>query len=84
MLIMWTTRSASCDRLATGPGPLVVIRSLLPEFAGADGDVIHLGPLGKVDAHRLLVSQSVDVELADSIVAQADGNPLFLTSTSPG
>jgi class 3 adenylate cyclase len=63
--------------------PVVLVRTVLPEFAhGEDPETLDVGPLDGADALELL--RSIVGEAPDNgrIVAQADGNPLFLIETA--
>ena len=64
-------------------GAVVVVRTVLPEFADRDAPgAIDVGPLAGPDALELLRSIVGEAPTNARIVAQADGNPLFLIETA--
>ena len=62
-------------------GPLVLVRTVLPEFVSGTSASITVDPLAEADALELLLSVAGDTPVNDRIIAQADGNPLFLIET---
>ena len=69
--------------LSTRPdGPVVLVRTVLPEFAPAASETMLVGPLDDADASVLLRSLVGEVLENDRIVEQAGGNPLFLIETA--
>ncbi len=62
--------------------PVVLVRTVLPEFSSGTTETITLDPLGDAASRELLLSVMGDTPANDRIVAQADGNPLFLIETA--
>ena len=74
---------AVLHEVATRPdGPVVLVKTVLPEFATGMSEAITVGPLGEAVALELLRSLVGETPMNDRIVAQADGNPLFLIETA--
>ena len=62
--------------------PVVLVRTVLPEFASGTPETITVDPLGEAESLELLLSLVGDTPANARIVAQADGNPLFLIETA--
>ena len=62
--------------------PLLIIRTVLPEFVSSDDDVITVPPLSEPESRSLLQGLAGEVPGEEDVVRHAEGNPLFLIETA--